>query len=92
MENISQFACKITYSYVPTMFQQYGTWFRVVVEYFSIAASWSEVDILCQPSPAQPPSDHIEGAHPLLGGEIRFLLFWLAPPSPGLHFTTTGCY
>ena len=39
-----------------------------------------------------PPPDHIEGAHPLLGGEIRFLLFWLAPTSPGLHFTTTTCY
>ena len=38
------------------------------------------------------PPDHIEGAHPLLGGEIRFLLFWLAPTSPGVHFTTTSCY
>ena len=40
--------------------------------------------------PALP--DHIEGAHPLLRGEIRFLLFWLAPTSPGVHFTTTTCY
>ena len=29
--------------------------------------------------PALP--DHIEGAHPLLGGEIRFLLFWLELPT-----------
>ena len=42
--------------------------------------------------PRSAPPDHIEGAHPLLGGEIRFLLFWLAPPCPALHFSTTTCY
>ena len=39
------------------------------------------------PQPPIPLPDHIEGAHPLLGGEIRSLLFWLAPlPRAALYY------
>ena len=39
------------------------------------------------PHPPIPLPDHIEGAHPLLGGEIRSLLFWLAPlPRAALYY------
>ena len=39
------------------------------------------------PRPPVPLPDHIEGAHPLLGGEIRSLLFWLAPlPRAALYY------